>query len=153
MSGKRIYQILRIGLGGLFVISGIIKTMDLNSFSETINAFAVLPYELSMPAAVFLSLAEITFGSGLVFDIRGSLSGVSILIFCFILVLSYALAMGYDIDCGCFGPNDPEAKAFASIKTSLARDLGLAAVAGYLYVWRFLAGITPVPIFKSSKGE
>jgi hypothetical protein len=40
----------------------------------------------------------------------------------FIGVLSYGLYAGLDIDCGCFGPEDPEHLAFSGLRTALLRD-------------------------------
>ena len=38
-------------------------------------------------------------------------------------MLSYAIFLGLDIDCGCFGLEDSEAQAFAGIRVALMRDL------------------------------
>ncbi len=134
---KQCYHVVRIGLGGVFVFSGIIKAFDIDSFSAVIQAFAVLPVEWCTAAAAGICFFEIVFGAGLVFDIKASLAGIFSLLLLFIAVLGYAVAMGYDIDCGCFGPNDPEAKAFSSLKLSIARDIFMVLLVAYLYVWRY----------------
>jgi len=133
---KKAYQVVRIVFGAVFIVSGGIKIVDINSFAEVINAFAILPYGMSYPSAVLISISEILFGAGLLADIRGSLAGILSLLFLFALVLGWALYMGYDIDCGCFGPEDPEAKAFASLKTSLLRDILMIGLVSYLYASR-----------------
>ncbi len=130
------YQVVRVALGVVFIVSGGIKVVDINSFSEVINAFAILPYGMSYPAAILFSVSELVLGIGLIADIRGSLTGILSLLLLFALVLSWALYMGYDIDCGCFGPEDPEAKAFASLKTSLIRDVLMIGLVFYLYASR-----------------
>lgn len=134
---KKTYSLLRIFLGLIFIGSGTIKILDLESFSNVIEAFAILPPELCYPFAVIVSFSEIIFGLGLVMDLKGSLTAIFLMLLVFAAVISYAILMGYDIDCGCFGPQDPEAKAFAGLKLSLARDLCMIAGGIYLYLWRF----------------
>ena len=53
--------------------------------------------------------------------------------------------MGYDIDCGCFGESDPEAQAFHSLRQAFVRDLFMAGMAGFLYLWRRQKNHAPVP--------
>ncbi len=136
-------MIVRITLGLLFVVSGGIKATDPVSFSKIIQAFAILPSSFSYSAAVLICFSELLLGIGLIADIRGSLGGIMALLTGFILVLSWALYMGYDIDCGCFGPEDPEAKAFSSLKTSLTRDGFMVLSVIYLYAWRFKNSYAP----------
>ncbi len=136
-SSKKIYMIARAGLGIIFISTGINKVFDLDSFSKVIDAFAILPQEFCYPAAIVISLAEIIFGLGLLVDIKGSLGSIFLMLLLFIAVLSHAIYMGYDIDCGCFAPKDPEAKIFSNLKSSLARDFCMIAQVLYLYLWRF----------------
>lgn len=137
------YLIVRITLGVIFIVSGAIKIADPAAFSKTINAFAIIPEHLSYPAAIVISLSELILGTGLLADLRGSLGGILGLLLVFVLILSWALYMGYDIDCGCFGPEDPEAKAFATLKTSLARDVAMILSVIYLYFWRLRNNYKP----------
>jgi hypothetical protein len=51
--------------------------------------------------------------------------------------------MGLDVDCGCFGPEDPEAEAFHGLRTALYRDLFMLAAVGFLYAWRHYRHIRP----------
>ncbi len=134
---KRCYHLVRIGLGSVFVFSGMVKAFDLDSFSAVIQAFAVLPLEWCSPAAAGICFLELIFGAGLVLDIKAGLAGIFGLLVLFIIVLGHAVIMGYDIDCGCFGANDPETKAFSSLKISIARDIFMIFLVVYLYVWRF----------------
>ncbi len=145
---KQSYQVIRIGLGSLFLITGMIKAFDLYSFSKVIEAFAVLPPQWCGIAAMGVCLAEILFGFGLVMDIKGSLGMILVLLLIFVIILSHALYMGYDIDCGCFGPNDPESKAFASIRMALARDLFMITMIFYLYFYRIKQNQIPRPFLK-----
>jgi hypothetical protein len=133
-----------MGLGGVFLYSGLSKVFNLVYFSGIIDAFGILPSVLTFPAAVGIVLAELGLGAGLVFDIKGSLAGILIMLMGFIGVAGYAIAMGYDIDCGCFGPSDPEAEAFSSLRTAVLRDMVMVAMVGYLYLWRYKTGTRPL---------
>ena len=141
------YTVLRVCLGLIFVYSGVTKSMDLVFFSKTIQAFGILPGRIVFPAAFGIVLFELVFGIGIVLDIRFSLGGVMILVLVFMAVIGYALHMGYDIDCGCFGPGDPEALAFQGLRRSLYRDMGILLVTAYLYMWRHKTGHRPVSLF------
>jgi hypothetical protein len=57
----------------------------------------------------------------------------------FIAVLAYGLWMGLDVDCGCFGPEDPEAEAFHALRLSFYRDLLMLTGVGFMYGWRRIA--------------
>ncbi len=141
------YKVLRVCLGLIFVYSGLAKSMDLVFFSKTIQAFAIIPGSIVLPAAVLIVLAELVFGVGLVIDIRFSLGGILALVLGFMAVIGHAIHMGYDIDCGCFGPGDPEALAFQGLYTALYRDMAMLMVTGYLYLWRYKTGHHPLPLF------
>jgi uncharacterized membrane protein YphA (DoxX/SURF4 family) len=134
---RQAYHAIRIVLGLIFIVSGGIKLFGLGDFAATINAFAIIPEEFSLITAVAITFLELLLGMGLVFDIKGGLSGIFVLLTGFVLVLGWALYMGYDVDCGCFGPTDPEAKAFSSIRTSLWRDIFMIGMVIYLYIWRY----------------
>jgi hypothetical protein len=64
----------------------------------------------------------------------------------FIAILRYGISMGLDVDCGCFGPDDPEAEAFRGLRAALCRDLVMMAGVGFLYGWRRRRAIRPVRI-------
>ncbi len=153
LTSRKMYQFVRIILGVVFVASGGIKAADFAAFSRIIDAFAILGPGMSYPAAVLISCLELFLGIGLVADIKGSLGGILGLLLGFVLVLSWALYMGYDVDCGCFGPQDPEAKAFSSLKTSLGRDVGMILSVFYLYIWRFRNRHNPVLLKNFHKKE
>lgn len=148
-SSPLLYRLLRLALGGVFLFSGLSKLADLAYFAGVINAFGILPGPLTYPAGVAIVSAEIILGSGLVLDQRGSLGGILILLLGFMAVAGYALYMGYDIDCGCFGASDPEATAFSGLRTVLVRDAVMVGVIAFLYVWRYKTGTVPAVFFKS----
>ncbi len=145
-SSKKIYTIARVILGLIFAGSGLIKISDLMYFSKVIEAFAILPEAYSYPLAVMISAAELFFGIGIIVDIRGSLGAVSLMLLMFLAVLCWAIYMGYDIDCGCFGPEDPESDVFPGLKGSLFRDICFILQALYLYLWRYHNDYRPISL-------
>jgi uncharacterized membrane protein YphA (DoxX/SURF4 family) len=136
-ASKKLYAGLRISLGLIFLISGIIKITDLEAFSKVIQVYGILPYGFSYPMAVMICFCEIIFGAGLMADIKGSLSAVFLMLVTFMSVLSYALFKGYNVDCGCFGPEDIESRVFPGMKGALLRDFLMAGLTLYLYQWRY----------------
>lgn len=145
------YRLIRFALGIVFVYSGLSKSLDLNYFSGVINAFGILPESLTFPAAAVIVVLELVLGTGIILDKRGSLFGILVMLLGFMAVAGYAVYMGYDIDCGCFGPGDPAGEAFAHLHTVLYRDGGLVAGIVYLYIWRYKNGFCPAPLMSIIK--
>ncbi|MEH0019471.1 MAG: MauE/DoxX family redox-associated membrane protein [Desulfobacter sp.] len=141
------YRVLRIALGGVFLYSGLSKSVDLEYFAGVVNAFGIIPAGLAYPAAVVVVVSELVLGVGLILDKRGCLGGILAMLLGFMAVAGYAIYMGYDIDCGCFGPGDPEAEAFSQLRTVLYRDAVMVVCIAYLYLWRFKTGRHPLPFF------
>ncbi|HSO18506.1 MAG TPA: MauE/DoxX family redox-associated membrane protein [Desulfosarcina sp.] len=140
----RLYRWLRWILGSVFVWSGVVKLMDPPTFAVLIDAYGLLPDVLVLPVAVMLPILEVLAGAGLMVDLRGSLAVISGLLILFVVILGYGIRMGLDVDCGCFGPEDPEAEAFHNLRPALYRDLTMLAAAAFLYVWRRLRRIEPL---------
>ena len=144
--GNWFYKLIRWILGGVFIYAGSIKLMEPEVFAVLIEAYGIVPESLLMPLAVVLSILEVAAGFGLVFDMEGSLSVITGLLMLFIVILSYGIRMELDVDCGCFGPEDPEAKAFHGLRLSFYRDLIMLSGAVFAYVWRWYQNIKPVKI-------
>jgi len=116
-------------LAAVFFVAGVPKLLDPEKFAISINAYGMLPEFLVFPAALFLSFSEVVIAIGLLFR-RSCFLWLSLgLLFVFITVLSYAIFLGLDIDCGCFAAEDPEAQAFAGIRTALMRDIVFVVLA------------------------
>ena len=133
---KNTYLTARIFLGFVFIVSGGLKLIDIPSFSKTVEAFAILPPGYSALFAVILPVCELVAGFGLCVGKKWGLWAVTGMLLGFIGVIGYAIYMGYDIDCGCFGPGDPEAEAFSGLKTTLLRDLFFITLSAYLFGWQ-----------------
>ena len=130
------YRLIRWAVALSFLIAGINKLFDPRSFMVVINDFGILPEVLSYPTAIFIPIIEIIAAILLILDRKGGLSLISGMLVFFILLLSYAIWLGLDIDCGCFGASDPEFQVYSSLHTSLYRDIVILSGIVYLYVWR-----------------
>jgi len=132
-----IYRLIRWTLATLFIWAGGRKLADPQAFGVVIRDFGIVPELSVMPIALFLPALEIIAAVGLIFNIRGSLAVVTGLLTLFILILGYGIWLGLDIDCGCFGPEDPESRAYSGLHSALYRDLVMMAAVFFLYFWRF----------------
>jgi len=141
-----VYTILRWILGIVFVYSGVAKLIDPETFAVLIDAYGLLPEVLLMPVAVMLPAAEVLTGAGLIADLRGSLAGITGLLVLFVIILGYGILMGLDVDCGCFGPEDPESHAFHNLRPALYRDLVMLAAVACMYAWRRRWHVKPLSI-------
>jgi len=139
---------MRIMLAVVFLWSGLAKLTDPASFAVIIEAFGLIPESWVITIAFVLPALELVAAVGLLMDIRGSLAVVSGLLVIFMAILLYGIQMGLDIDCGCFGPQDPESEAFHSLRPALYRDFIMVAGVIYLYVWRYLSPKLSVSNFK-----
>ena len=140
------YRLTRLILGSIFIYAGSSKLLEPEIFATLIGAYGIVPEALLMPTAVTLPILEVIAGIGLVFDIRGSLSVITGLLMVFIAVLLYGIWMGLDVDCGCFGPEDPEAKAFHGLRFSLYRNIVMMLGVSFLYGWRRYRNIRTIAI-------
>ena len=138
------YRIVRISLSAVFLWSGISKLFSPESFAVIIEAYGIIPDSWIMPASIGLPALEVILAAALLMDIRGSLAGTAGLLAVFMVILGYGIHLGLDVDCGCFGPEDPEAEAFHGLRSALYRDMVMAAGILYLYLWRFFRSARPI---------
>ena len=124
-------------LATLFIWAGCTKLADLQAFGAIIRDFGIVPEMSVMPIAIILPILEVVAAIGLIFDVRGSLAVITVLLSLFIVILGYGIWLGLDIDCGCFGPEDPESIAYNGLRSAFYRDLAMMAVIFHLYFWRF----------------
>ncbi len=142
----KIYTLSRWILGGIFIYAGSLKLLAPETLAVLIEAYGLVPESLLVPVSIALPALEVAAGMGLIFDIKGSLSMIAGLLALFIAILGYGIWMGLDVDCGCFGPDDPEAAAFHGLRLSLYRDLIMMAGIAFIYGWRRYRAITPQKI-------
>lgn len=135
-----IQRCVRWALAGVFLYAGLGKLADPAAFAVVIDAFGILPHAWVRPVAVGLPALEVVAALALAMDIRGGLAAITGLLLVFIAILVRAIHMGLDIDCGCFGPSEPESRAFPHLRAALLRDMVLLAGVAILYGWRFRTG-------------
>lgn len=113
----------RLIISLIFLIAAVPKLFDVHGFAAVIDAYGILPDIFLLPTAVVLPVLEIFLAIGLLFNRLKSKIGVALVLLFFIVLLSYSIWQGLDIDCGCFGPEDPEFKAFRGLRVALIRDI------------------------------
>lgn len=129
-------RIIRLVLGLLFISAGVIKLHDPEAFTVVIDAFGFVPGSWTGPISIVLPIIEILVGAGLIFDLPLSLHAMTLLLIFFMALLAYGMHLGLDIDCGCYGPEDPESRAFGGLRTAFYRDLFMSAGIALLYARR-----------------
>lgn len=132
-------RISRLIIALPFFYAGITKIFDPKSFAVVIGGYGLLPEFLVLPAAIALPALEIIAAAGLLLNIRICLYAVAVLLLFFIGVLGYGIQLGLDVDCGCFGPDDPE-QAYHGLRGALFRDIGLLVPILYLFWFQWWMG-------------
>ena len=125
-------RLFRLGLGGLFIYSGMLKIDDPGAFADAVARYEVLPdvtlgiFSLVMPMMEFLA------GVALVLTkwTREASLLISGMLALFIVALAQALVRGLEISCGCFGV--PSVGGRSEIIWALARDFVLLVPAAWL---------------------
>jgi uncharacterized membrane protein YphA (DoxX/SURF4 family) len=128
-----LYHFLRLGLAGIFIYAGFIKLLDPRAFAHAIAQYDLVPETLLPLVAVGLPALEVLAGLGLIFEIRGSLTLIGILLLIFLVILGFAVWQNLDIDCGCFTTD--ELAAQDGVITAFRRDLIMIGATLFLY-WR-----------------
>ncbi len=143
LSGKAAYLLLRLVMGGLFLYAGVLKLSDPAGFATTINLYGLVSWRMANFLAYVIPVVEIAAGLGLILDVRGALAIIVAQLLGFMCVLLYALHLGLDADCGCFGTprateNDPTGPLQAFL-----RDGAMLAACAAIYWQRRLGGHAP----------
>ena len=132
------YVAIRYALAFVFIYAGAIKLGAPRAFATVIGGYGLVPESLLPTFSYLLPALEVAAGLALIFEIKGSLAAITALTLLFIAVLTYGIRLGLDVDCGCYGPHDPEATAYAGLRTALVRDAIMLCGVVYLYLWRSL---------------
>ena len=138
--GRIFYVAVRVALALAFLVAGVIKLARPEVFAVTVQAFGILPDALVGPLSVILPAVEVGAALLLLFDRRGGLALTALLLAVFVAILLYALRMGLDIDCGCYGPDDPEGQVYHGLWPTLWRDLAMLVGVAYCAAWKRLRG-------------
>ena len=117
--------ILRLGLGGLLAVAGLLKLRDPSGFAVEIGNYQLFP-TLAPYLAAALPATEIVVGLGLVLLPAGwrraAALAAGVLLLSFVVAVSSAYLRGINIACGCFG-----AGGDAISWLTVGRNLGLLA--------------------------
>lgn len=136
-AGDFLALLIRWGLALAFIYAGASKAMDVSGFASVISDYGLLPEVLLYPAALFLIAIEIIAGVGLLFNFLWALHITAALLLVFIAILVYGLWLGLDVDCGCFGPEDPEGEHHSGAESAILRDIGMLVGVAVLYLQHF----------------
>lgn len=141
----RLDAAMRFCLAGVFLYAAFGKLADPHTFAQIIGGYGLAPRPALLPLAVLLPVLEIAAALGLLLNLRGALSLYAGLLLLFIFVLGYGIRLGLDVDCGCYGPGDPEGEAYHGLWSAIARDALLLAACCYIHVRRKATGTGPRP--------
>jgi uncharacterized membrane protein YphA (DoxX/SURF4 family) len=125
-----LHLFVRFAIGSVFVYAGFIKLLDPKAFAKIISHYDIVSENLLPFLAVGLPLVEFLAGAGLIFNIRGSLSIIFVLLMMFGIVLGYGIFNDLNIDCGCF--TTEEINQQNSLLFAFYRDLILIGGAFFL---------------------
>ncbi|MCA9407005.1 MAG: DoxX family membrane protein [Candidatus Omnitrophica bacterium] len=107
MKAINVYILIRVFIGGLFIVSGFNKIVNpVENFQYIVETYDIFPDVLEVVIARVVPWLELVFG---IFCVLGlwltwSLRGIFCLFVGFIIILSQAIVRKLPIDeCGCFG--------------------------------------------------
>lgn len=137
------YIALRFIMGLLFVYAGILKLSNPAGFALTINIYGIVTWQMSNWLSYLIPIVEILTGLGLILDVKGSLACIVAQLLGFMGVLLYAMYLGLDADCGCFGtPTTTEHDPVGPLE-GFIRDGFMLAACIAIYWQRKAGGYTP----------
>lgn len=104
LSNAILILLVRIFLGGLFVVAGLDKIMDSQAFENSVLQYKVIGPTLAMCTATILPSLELLCGLSLIIGLypRGCTLLITIMLIGFTVLVASALLRGLDISCGCF---------------------------------------------------
>ncbi len=97
--------LLRLILGGIFLLAAWNKLRAPQIYAEAIGGFKLLHESVLLPAAVLFIWLEMMSGVSVLVGLwtRAGALLMSALLLIFFLAIAAAIARGLDIQCGCFG--------------------------------------------------
>lgn len=141
--------LLRLVLGGVLLAAGGLKLLDSHSSVRAVQAYELFPLPVAELIGYALPPTEVALGLLLLVGLwtRPAAVAAGVLMVAFVLGVGSAWARGLSIDCGCFGGGGAIAPDATRYAEEIARDVALAAAAGWLAVrpWTRLALDRPAP--------
>ena len=112
--------VVRVVLGGIFVVAGASKVGHAAEFAQQIAAFRLLPQAVIAPMALVLPFFEILLGGYLVIGLFTRVAAwvAAALLLAFDVAIASAVVRGMTLNCGCFGTHDTTVTTWAEV----ARD-------------------------------
>jgi uncharacterized membrane protein YphA (DoxX/SURF4 family) len=112
--------LLRLVLGGIFIVAGASKIGHAAEFAQQIAAFRLLPQLTIAPIAIILPFLEVLLGGYLVIGLFTRIAAwvAAVLLLVFDGAIASAVLRGLSLSCGCFGPNDKSVTTWGEV----ARD-------------------------------
>ena len=136
--------ISRFMLGGILLAAGGLKAFVPAEAASAVAAYKILPTQIAHIVGYALPWFEMAIGLLLIIGIAVRLSAIisGAIMVVFIAAIISVWARGILIDCGCFGGGgaiDPSkaAEVHRTYAIEIARDLGLALLALYLYFFPY----------------
>lgn len=102
---KYSFEILRLILAFIFILSALEKFKSLESFALNVDVYQIFPAIVVNLIVVIIPWLELFIGFGLLFKfkLRANLLLYLILMIGFTILVVIAMIKGLDIECGCFG--------------------------------------------------
>jgi len=125
---------VRVGLGGLFLVSGIGKLLAPYQFAAAVEAYGLVAGTAALLVAVIVPWLETVFGAALLLGIypRASAAVITLLMLVFIGVMALTWGKTLPAGCGCFPWEQGETTVGPAV---LLRDLGLLLLSVYAVVF------------------
>ena len=125
--------IVRLIVGGVFLVAGIMKIIDPATFAKDIGNYRLLPHDGINLLAITLPWIEVLAGGLLVVGWwkRASALLITLMMVVFLVAIGQAVARNLNINCGCFG--SVEGRKVGLI--ALAQDAALFLAALWLTWW------------------
>ncbi|GAA5163391.1 MauE/DoxX family redox-associated membrane protein [Ornithinimicrobium tianjinense] len=126
----------RLVVGGVLLVAGGLKLVDLTGAVQSVVAYQLFPYEVARFIGTTLPVVEVAVGLLLLLGLltRAAAAAAALLLLAFVLGIVSAWARGLSIDCGCFGSGGPVAPEDTRYLSEILRDLGLIILSGWLVV-------------------
>lgn len=101
---NKLFLILRISLGLMFIVASYYKIMSPGAFAHQIYNYKLLPAWLINPLAITLPPLQLFCGLALLFNkgTKGASLLITAMLFAFQVAVASALVRGLNISCGCF---------------------------------------------------
>jgi uncharacterized membrane protein YphA (DoxX/SURF4 family) len=129
---------VQLALGAIFIVAALPKIADPPSFAHMIYNYRILPPELINISALVMPWVELLCGLALVLGLsrKPALAIMTILLVVFIAAISFNLARGNAIDCGCFNvslANRTVEERLGDMRLDILRDIGMLLMVAQLW--------------------